>query len=221
MKKKKIISRIADLLQSKSKSYNTMYKTMLTDNNTIDSKDTQTEDTSVSNLPPSLASASSASASLVNDFLYSLGSSGSDANRSWISESDLSSSMKYVPSAMKSALGDTLGDPDSLTNSLTNSYLTWATSTSPSYSYNNVVRTVIDIDKVDVKDYGVNVNFRDWLEGFIKKTLETEFLRLIDLKTSEITELKAEIIELKKLMEDVFEEAMVSKLEHLAQKDNK
>lgn len=118
--------------------------------------------------------------------------------------SDVSASNIYV--------GDSLtGDGSSISN--------WISTASPfyNYSYSNALRTIIDIDTLSIRDNGVTTEFKVWLQEFIKQTLEKD---LLELKEGEIAALKAEIANLHKLLEDVFQEAALTKLERLAKEDN-
>lgn len=118
--------------------------------------------------------------------------------------SDASASNVYV--------GDSLtGDGSSISN--------WISTASPSfnYSYSNALQTIIDIDNLSVRENGVTTEFKVWLQEFIKQTLEKD---LLELKDGEIAALKAEIADLHKLLEDVFQEAALTKLERLAKEDN-
>ena len=95
-------------------------------------------------------------------------------------------------------------------------YPNWTVS--PSYNYSIFLRTVFNIDNLDIQENGTTIPFKEWLKNFIKETIETD---LLEINKYEIPQLKDEIAQLRKAMEDVFQEAAVTKLERLAQEDNK
>lgn len=95
-------------------------------------------------------------------------------------------------------------------------YPNWTVS--PSYNYSTFLRTVFNIDNLDIQENGTTIPFKEWLKNFIKETIETD---LLEINKYEIPQLKDEIAQLRKAMEDVFQEAAVTKLERLAQEDNK
>lgn len=94
-------------------------------------------------------------------------------------------------------------------------YANWGSSISDPSNY---LRTVFNIDNLSIQENNQTTDFKEWLKNFIKETLLVD---LLDLQQGEIANLKTEIENMKKMMEDVFQEAAITKLEHIIEHEEK